>query len=252
MGESFKAVCSLLLIVALIAAAGGWVDDRPNATTWVLRLGGPAVALLILGFLVKLQRRPDQAPDLLRERFGTYFNRDGFCFVFVVEARDSVCFLTTFYQNHRDVPSAGQLALRPASGFFLTRPNLDTVTLNIDCEPGEFGYVQMPLRIPVKLQGKTQSFEVGASVTYPAGRGKRLRFHDGLFLRANSRFGSTFRTALVLAGAAGGAIVLTRPATIKIALPAGVATDIDDAADAPVSRKLWSYTPGTELCGARP
>lgn len=121
MGESFKAICSLILVVAIIVTAVAWIDDRPNGTTWAMRLGGPAIALVLLAVLVKLQRRKDRAHDFLHERFGNYFNRDGFCFVVTAEPNSGVCYLCAYYQNQRDAPLQGRIGIRPAKGFFLTR-----------------------------------------------------------------------------------------------------------------------------------
>jgi hypothetical protein len=76
------------------------------------------------------------------------------------------------------------------------------------------------------MQGKKQSFEVGASVTYPSGKGHRVRFGDGLVIRANSNFGNAFGTALTVAGAMTGQIVLSQPATVTLVLPTGVAEQV--------------------------
>lgn len=88
------------------------------------------------------------------------------------------------------------------------------------------------------MQGKWQSFEVGASVRYPEGYGKRIRFHDGIFLRSNTKFRNSFGTALTLIGAATGSIVFSRPATVAIALPTGVAENIPPNL-APETKILW-------------
>jgi len=239
MGESFKAVCSLFLIAAILVAAFGWIDDRPNSATWLMRLGGPIVALAILGLLIKLQRRKDLAPDILHQMFGNYFNRDGFCFAFAAEVHDGVCYLAAYYQNQRDVLLHGQIAVRPAKGFFLTRQNIEALMFDVQCGPAEVGVVRLPVALPEKLQGKQQAFEVGASVAFPEGRGSRLRFRDGIFLRSNSNFGNAFGTAVVVAGAATGQLVLSRPATVKISLPSGVASELPASVTA-TDEVLWA------------
>lgn len=238
MGESTKAVCSLLLIVGVIASVVAWLLDRPEAATWGFRIGGPVVSLLALGLILKLQFRADLEHDYLRPLTGTYFNRDGFCFAFAVTAIDGVAFMDVYFQSQYDTRSLGRIAVRPARGFFMTRAKIDAITFEVECPPAGFGYVRIPIPIPEKLQGKRQSFEVGASVQYPDGKGRRIRFHDGVFLRANSNFGSSFATALTIAGAASGSIVLSKPATAAIDLPVGVAEDVSDDL-APETRTLW-------------
>jgi hypothetical protein len=226
MGESTKAVCALLMVVGVIAAALAWTADRPDATTLGFRVGGPVTAILALGMILKLHLRADLEHDYLRPLTGTYFNRDGFCFAFVVTAIDGLAFMDAYFQTQYDRPSLGRIALRPARGFFMTRAKIDSITFEIQCPPAGFGFARIAIPIPEKLQGKRQSFEVGASVRYPEGKGRRIRFHDGVFLRSNTNFGNSFGTALTVAGAATGSIVLSKPATATIDLPIGVTEDI--------------------------
>lgn len=238
MGESTKSVCALLMIVGLIAGALAWTADRPDAMTWGFRIGGPIAAIFALGVILKLQFRADLEHDYLRALTGTYFNRNDFCFAFVVTPHDGIAFMDAWFQTQRDKPCIGRIALRPARGFFLTRAKIDAITFEVECPPAGFGFARIAIPIPQKLQGKRQSFEVGAAVRYPDGKGRRVRFHDGIFLRSNTKFGSSSGTALTLAGAASGSIVLSQPATATIDLPVGVAEDLPDHI-APEIKILW-------------
>src|SRR5207249_2075148 len=80
MGESFKTTCALILIVSSVGAAFAWFDDdrqRPSQMVWAVRIVAPAVAVLALAVLLKVQFRRDKAPDYLRALVGNgYFNRD--------------------------------------------------------------------------------------------------------------------------------------------------------------------------------
>jgi hypothetical protein len=212
----------------MIVAAITWAADRPDATTWGFRIGAPIVALLSLGLILKLQFRADVNYDYLRSITGTYFNRNGFCFAFVVSSIDGIAFVNAYFQTQYDKPSVGRIALRPARGFFMTRAKIDAITFEIDCPPAGFGFARVAIPIPNKLQGKRQSFEVGASVEYPDGKGRRIRFHDGVFLRSNTNFGNSFGTALTIAGAATGSLVLSKPATVKVEFPVGVSEAIPE------------------------
>jgi hypothetical protein len=226
MGESFKAVVSLFVIIALIVALIAWIEDRPDQTTWIVRASSLAVAAALVAVLIKRHFRRDLAPDYLHDACGVYFNRGGFCFAFATEIRDGVCQFRAYYQNQFDRRCLGRIALQPARGFFLNRPKIDVMTFAISAEPGAYGVVTLPIPLPPEAQGKTQTFEVGASVEYPEGRGNRLRFRDGVFVRANSNFGNAFGTALTVAGALGGAIVFSSPATVEISLPPNVAETV--------------------------
>ena len=90
MGESTKAVCAFLIMVGVVAAVLAWAMEGPDATTWGFRIGAPAVAIVALGLILKLHFRPDLETDYLRRVARTYFNRDRFCFAFVVNAIDGI------------------------------------------------------------------------------------------------------------------------------------------------------------------
>jgi hypothetical protein len=47
MGESFKAVCALVLIVIAAIAAVAWSDDQPNSMTWLVRGVASLLAVLV-------------------------------------------------------------------------------------------------------------------------------------------------------------------------------------------------------------
>jgi hypothetical protein len=82
--------------------------------------------------------------------------------------------------------------------------------------------------LPQSAQGTRQKFDVGASVEYPTGRGRRLRYREGIAIPHNSTFGNAFGKAVALAGAAAGVIVFSHPASIMINLPTGVAETIPE------------------------
>jgi hypothetical protein len=220
---SIKAVCALVIIVAAIAAPVAWLLDHPTGVTWAIRIGAPVLALFAVAVILKLNARADLAPDYLRQYCRTFFNRDGFCFSIAISAIDRIAFMEAYFQNQYDKPSIGRIAVRPARGFWMGRANIEWITYEIECAPGAFGVARIAIPIPRNLQGKRQTFEIGASVKYPAGKGRRLRFDDGVFLRTDATFGDTFATALTIAGAAGGAIVFTKPAIANINVPTEVA-----------------------------
>jgi hypothetical protein len=238
LGQSTKSVCALIIIIGAIATSIAWMLDRSDATMWGVRIGAPVLALLALALIVKLNSRVDRAHDYLRERCGTYFNRDGFCFAIVVSAVNETAYMEVWYSNQFDQPSVGKIAVRPARGFWMGRAKIEAMTFRIENAPATFGVARVAIPIPNNLQGKRQTFEVGGSVQYPQGKGRRLRFHDGVFLRTNEAFADSFTTALTIAGAAAGVIVLSRPATVKIDLPNDIAENIPDSTTPEVTT-IW-------------
>lgn len=239
MGESVKAVCMLVFIVAAMVAAICFFHDRPDGTVWMTGFSALALALLSLGGVLALHFRRDLAPDYLYATVGEYFNRAGFCFGFNARELEGVCYIDAYFQNQHERPCLGRIAIRPAKGFFLTRARIDAITFEARCEGGAFGFVSVPVSIPRELQGKKQSFEVGASVEYPEGRGRMLRFRDGISLRTNTEFGKGFETAVTLVGALGGTIIWTRPAKVTVLLPGGTAEEIPESAF-PIFTTRWA------------
>jgi len=237
MGESFKAACGLLIIVCLFACALSWVDDQPNLATWLFRIGSVVVAAGAVAVLLALHYRSDKAPDYLYQIVGNYFNRGGFCFTCQATAIKGCCYLQVYFQNQYDQPCLGRIALQPARGFF-GRSKIETVTVDVACEASAFGVAKLPIPIAAKFQGRNQAFEVGAAVEYPHGRGRRVRYRDGIFLRANADFADAFGTALAIGSILTGSVTLSKPATVTLCLPSNVAENAVQPAEVEVVT-LW-------------
>jgi hypothetical protein len=249
MREFIKLVCVLLIATGGIAAPIAWTDDKPNAVTWSIRLGGLVVVAVGVLLFLRVHFCRDVVPDFLHRLSNSFFDRGGFCFAFDVKVVDGVCLLNTYFQNRHAGRCHGKIALRPARGFFMSRPTFEAIGIVIDCEPAAFGVARVPIPVPASSQAKRMTFEVGASVDYPDGKGRVLRFRDGIVLRTNSNFGNAFGTSLAVAGLLTGQLVLATPATITLELPAEVAEDVP--ADRPVEvQTFWRLgdplTRGTE------
>src|SRR6185369_9135818 len=99
MREAAKVSAVVVLLFAAPAAAVGWFDDRPNLTMNVLRYFCPVLCVLALGVFLIIHFRPDDIPDYLEPRVGTYFNRDGFCFGILPAVAGDVCVFDVYFQN---------------------------------------------------------------------------------------------------------------------------------------------------------
>jgi len=231
MRELAKVLCVVILLFGVPLAAVAWFDDKldfPKPVIHFLKYGCPILCALAVGLFFRIHFRADEVPDYLGPRVGTYFNRDGFCFGILPAVADGVCVFEVYFQNQYENRSVGRFALRPARGFFLGRAKMESIIAEVDCEPAAFGVARVAVPLPAMLQGRRQLFEAGASVEYPEGKGRRLRFGDGITLRANSNFGNAFAVGLTVAGALTGRIVYTSPATVTIDLPNAVAEDVTD------------------------
>jgi hypothetical protein len=161
-----------------------------------------------------------QGTYYLRQIAGSYFETGGFCFAILHAIRERTCRLDIYYQNRYERPCRARVIMQPPQQFLLNRRPVGSITLAIECEGGAFGVARIPWAVPGALQGKKQSFDIGADVEYPSGHGAMLRFRDGMQVGGAKREG--WITITTLAGALGGIIVLSRPAKWTIRLPSGV------------------------------
>ncbi|MCE9545866.1 MAG: hypothetical protein K8T25_10160 [Planctomycetia bacterium] len=235
--EFLKGMALLAFVVGMFCCMA-WFVDRPDVWNWRFRIAGAALAPLGLAAFLLLHFRRDLAPDFLRKQFGNYFERGGFCFGFTAEVQHGVCYLVAHFQNQHVRSCVGRIALRPAEGFFDGRIQYDTISFEIPCGPAAYGFTRISIPVPKGIQGTKQRFEVGAAVEYPQGRGRQLRFHPGISIRSNSKFNEKFRTAIMAIGAAGGSLILIRPATVTVSMPIEVAEDIVTPID-PEITTLW-------------
>jgi hypothetical protein len=94
--------------------------------------------------------------------------------------------------------------------------------------------------VPRIAQNKSQIFDVGATAEYPNGKGRRVRFRDGRFLRADTSKGRSVNRSIRFALAAGASpwYFLYRPPRVKLRLPSGTAEQLP-APSAIQTKTLW-------------
>jgi len=228
MGESSKAVLAFVLILSIAAALFAWIFENPGPTGWGFRIGAPVVGVLAIAALMALQFRRDAAPDYLHQISKTYFNVDGFCFAIKAEAHEGTCRILAYFQNQYENPCKAEIELVPLPGFFLTAAKVDTLRFEIPCEGAGYGVAAQLIAVPRALQQKSQIYNVGAVAEYPGGKGRRLRFRDGTFLRENTPKGRSVNRAIRTGLVAGASpwYFLYRPPRVKLQFPSGIAAEL--------------------------
>ena len=236
MSESVQAVLALLMIIGMIGSVIVFMSDRVN---WAVFSGMLTLMLGSLGLLLWSLFRRDKAPDYLKSVPGPMLERDGLCFKMLISSVKKRCYVDLHFQSRYERPSRAMVLLQPSKGFFLVRPGLESMTVEIECPAGGYGVTSVPWPVAKKFQGKTQSLDVGADVFYPEGRGKMIRYRGGL--QVGTAGFDTWRAILTVAGAMGGMIVLSRAAKVKLKLPVDVDESVDD--DLPISTKIvWKLS----------
>lgn len=225
--EFVKGLIILFILAAFIAAALAWIDDQPSQRTWLFRIGSPIAMLLSFVLFLKIHFQRDEVPDYLSTLSSDFYDRGGFCFAFRALIVNDVCLLRLFFQNRHERPCVGQVALRSTKGFFGGR-KIDTITFEISCAAAGFGFAQTPVPVPQSIQGKRHTFEIGASVEYPEGKGRMLRFRDGAVIRTNTNFGSDLT----------GHFTPAKPVTVTIDFPTNVIDELSED-QVPEVNSMW-------------
>jgi len=226
MNQSAKSLLALVILICLGASVLGWttrgIEGVPEAQFW-MRASGilllPAIALLVWADF-----RRDRVPDILRTRVKKYFERDGFCFAVLPSVKDGRFAWQVLFQNRYERPCNTLVAFRPGTGFVgFGRADLGEVRIEISCDGGGFGCATIPYGIPLAYQGKKQQFELIAVSQFPEGKGKMLRFRDGM------RVGKHHKSSADMAVTALSVLALhphfTHPARFKLRLPERVSTE---------------------------
>lgn len=223
MSTSLKAVVQLALILVAIAAGAFWaLPDRPDGIIWTLRIALPLVAILLGWLLWRDSRRKDLVPDFLRELAPGYFERDGLCFTFVPRMSFGIWWLDVYFQNRYDKLCETRIILQaPRKSFWFGRLPLPGIDVSVCCDGGAFGVVKVPWPIPLSIQGKRVTCEIAAHTRYPQGSGKMLRFREGL--RVGTPGSDVGRAAVTGGLLLVGVIRISRPASLTMQLPVGVA-----------------------------
>jgi hypothetical protein len=225
-GESTKSVLCVLALIGGGVAFFAW-GAAPPLNSKVVAVCSGAIAVAALGLVIWAQFRRDKVPDFLRPLVGSFFERGGLCFALRPEAKNGRCVMEVWFQNRHTEPCHGSIAIRPSIKFLLNRNQLSTLNIRVDCPAAGFGLVEIPLPVPQKYQGTIQSFDIGADVNYPSGRGQMVRFHDGTSV-GSAGFDPLGPIALTLAAAATGHVLWTSPARCQVPMPEDVAEDLPD------------------------
>jgi hypothetical protein len=99
--------------------------------------------------------------------------------------------MCVYYQNQHENPCQATVAFRAVLDHVKGQTG-PPFSVEIDCPPAGFGVVRIPFPVPENAQGLTRDFQVGATVSYPEGKGKRLLKRDGFLLRTNADFTDRF------------------------------------------------------------
>jgi len=222
MNRSVKSLLALVILIGLGASIAGFFGyGLTGAPLWVW--ASAIVVVVTTAALLRAEFRRDLYPDLLRQHAKQYFEQGGLCFAIAPWVLDGHFAWHILFQNRYERPCESVIHFRPTKFLPFGSPGPAEVRATVHCEGGAFGRMFVPAALPTELQGKTQRFELAARTNYLQGKGRMVRFRDGMAV-GKSQLNILDTTVSVLS-------ILAlhphfrRPATIKVLLPTGVAPD---------------------------
>jgi hypothetical protein len=217
------------LTLALLLAAGVcWIIPGNHDPVVMLALMFTAGTILAgLAWLFSQRPAKREAPDILAERVGTYFESDGLCFAARLSVEDGLCWFNVFCQNRYARPVQGTLYFIPMEGVAKEkggRHDVEPLMVDVSCDGGEVAVVSFPYPIGAAWQGKIIVYDVMATVNYAQRRGELLRTPQGMPVgEPTTETRELFKDAAWLAL---GHVRLSRGASCELNLPTGVAESI--------------------------
>jgi hypothetical protein len=192
-----RAALILVAIVLLFICAFSWFAGETSIIIWIFRLVSLPVAIFILSYFLWQNYHKDYAHNFIREQFGkAYFTKHGLSIGISLETVAGTAYLNVYYQNHYSRPCEAKIRIKPSRQWFGHHRRLVSFGNNVNVAAREYGALHIPIPIPLKYQGKKQSYDVGITTRFPDGYGKQLIFKQGLYA---SSYYSVMDNAIVFA-----------------------------------------------------
>ncbi|MCK9463723.1 MAG: hypothetical protein M0R80_29235 [Proteobacteria bacterium] len=225
MSELRKALLVIIFIAGLIAALLllYFADEKHDSLLWVLAISSGLLSIGAFSWLLVglLRREEEKLPDFLGEKFLNWFDQDGLSFTVRADEVDGVFCLHVWFQSRRDRRCRAVVALRPGR----RNKGFGNPKIEFEAPPAAFGCASLPIAVGSEFQGRDIALNIGASVSWPDGNGKLVRFQEGM--EVGSAPGIDRRDRMFMAGAAmSGGFGFVIPATITLSVPEGVASTI--------------------------
>ena len=221
--STFRNIALFFFAVAVL----GILLPLPGDWKFLLVMFGGMIALGA-GWKWLVAPRPleDEAPDVLAERVGGYYEREGLCFAPRLEVVDGLCWFTVYAQNRYSLPAAGTAYFVPMEGTSKGGAHdVPPVTVDIGCDGGEAVVVGVPYPVGKAWQGRVMVYDVLDRTRYPNGRGDLVRSPAGAPVgEPTSELAEALKTVGMLA--VGHVRVWTPTASFETTLPCDVADHV--------------------------
>ncbi len=219
MGQTSLGASALAVIAWLLPIEGDFGQLLPYGLFFTAFVIGAV-------WFVSTPTAAHEAEDVLGERFGSYFEGDGLCFVAVFATHDGVCWLSVFYQNRYNAGCASRVYIVPMEGWSTEGLNdVPPMIAEIECGGGDVGVVRIPYPIARAWQGKIMIYDVMAETMYPSGRGELVRRAGGILVDPPSQKSGVVDALETVALLAAGFMRVSdgRRGKIEVELPENVA-----------------------------
>lgn len=142
-----------------------------------------ASGIFPIGCALLMQSQKDEVPDFIRMHGLSHYYYYGLYFAFKPQEINGRLVMRIFFQNGYDAAlNVTMLCQSPLVLFFIDS-NLDPIMLEMTLPPGCFATADIPVAIPVELQGKKISYELSVRLCFPQENGKRILHRRGIHVR---------------------------------------------------------------------
>ena len=211
-----------------------------GALLWKIRIVGMILFVAPIVITIWAARIRDLAPDFLTRISPDYFERDGLCFLFLVEKSQSRARMVLCYQNRFEKPCEANVFIGPTPIALGDLAGLPNFQFSLSLKGGEFGKQSLAWSVPSRFQGGKVLWDVAAKVKYPAGRGVLLRGRNGAnvgdhLVGVGEEAVKALASVIISPGSISG-----RSARTELKMPAGEDSDVRQPSEL-LSETIWKW-----------
>lgn len=214
-------VCTLLVLFIWAFYAWFFQDGVHALWKWISLIGFVGNGVFLLWAL----KFEDKLPDTLAKYTGgTYYEKDGLCFMPIMRKEGEQAFIYLYFENRYGNACNAVIHMRPPAEAIQHRPDATDIHFSFSCPGGAMGFLQQPVAVHPRLQGQVIDVLLVAATNYPHTHGDKLRSHQGLECGdLDVDWGINFRTG---SHELSSEIELRSPVTLHLAVPRNVTNRI--------------------------
>jgi hypothetical protein len=177
-------ICVVLAMVVPVV----WMLGQASPAAMAFCYGSLVFVAAVGGWFLFERLRPDLLPDFLGKRFKFFLDTGTLSFMFNFESVRGVCWIVVYFQNRHEGPCQARIAITSSKRLYGVTPYFPLILVDISCPGAGFGKTGQAVGVPPEAAGREVTFDIGATVRFPAGPGRKLRYRGGIPVRHDEHF----------------------------------------------------------------